>query len=274
MSDAGQQAAAGALLRGGVPLAPAVTTASERGISEAQGERADDSAHDRTDARATGSLGIASPWLSVIVPALNEASHIAAAIRAAKRAAGVQVIVVDGGSTDGTREIAAAEGATVLQTPAGRGRQMNEGAAAASADWLLFLHADTLLPAEYAADVRAVLRDASNAAGAFRMSFDRTSWSLRLIAWGTRLRSEKLAMPYGDQALYMRRDTFQAVGGFPDQRRMEDYSLVVRLRRKGNIRVVPTPVVTSARTFTTQGPWRTVLQHQWMILRWYARGGR
>lgn len=273
MSDAGQQAAAGALLRSGGLHAPAVTQPTGQGAREAKGDRGDarvdNSAHDRVEDRA-----MASPWLSVIVPALNEEANIAAAIRAAKQAAGVQVIVVDGGSTDRTREIAAEQGATVLQTTAGRGTQMNHGATAAGADWLLFLHADTLLPADYAADVRAVLSDSANAAGAFRMTFDRASWSLRLIAWGTRLRSEKLALPYGDQALYMRRYTFQAVGGFPTHRRMEDYTLVVRLRRKGKIRVVTTPVVTSARTFTTQGPWRTVLHHQWMILRWYLRGGR
>ena len=196
------------------------------------------------------------------------------AIDSARQTTGVQVIVVDGGSTDQTVDVALTHGAEVVVSPPGRGIQMNAGAQAAHAAWLLFLHADTRLPFGYDRHVRSVLSSPHSSAGAFRMAFDRSSISLRLIEWGTYLRARYWHMPYGDQALFLRRETFDNAGRYPAVSAMEDYLLVLRLRRMGQVAVGSLPVLTSARTYLHHGPWHTVLLHQRMILTWVWRQWR
>jgi hypothetical protein len=208
------------------------------------------------------------PWLSVIIPTLNEESSIVDAIRSARQCPGVEIIVADGGSTDATRQLARDHGAKVIQCELGRGRQLACGADEANGDVLLFLHADTRLPFGYASELRRTLSKPNCIAGAFRMAFDRVNTSLCLVEWGTDLRSTWRQMPYGDQAIYLRRSTYRRLGGFRPLDAMEDFDLVWRLRRLGTVHVSRLPAVTSARKYMTRGPWRTVLQHQWMIWSW------
>lgn len=211
-----------------------------------------------------------APRISVIVPAMNEEDFIGAAIARSQAARPLEVLVVDGGSTDRTREIAGALGARVLQAPPGRAVQMNAGAAAASGDVLLFLHADTLLPDRYDRLLWRVLSRPGTIAGAFRLRIDSPRRSLRAIEWLANWRSRALQMPYGDQAVYLRRETFEQVGGFPDLPAMEDFGWVRRLRRTGRIGVSPAAVVTSGRRWLRRGVLRTTLVNQLCIVAYLA----
>jgi rSAM/selenodomain-associated transferase 2 len=198
--------------------------------------------------------------LSVVIPALDEAEGIAEAVASA-RAPDVEVLVVDGGSSDGTVERAAAAGARVLRAARGRARQLDAGARAASGDALLFLHADTRLPAGWAEAVRAALADPRAVGGAFRLRFDRRTRALRLIERTARLRARWLGLPYGDQALFVRRAALDAVGGVPQVPILEDLDLVRALKRRGRLALLPLDAVTSARRHLAKGPLRTSLRH-------------
>lgn len=196
----------------------------------------------------------------MVIPALDEADWVAGAVESARNEA-AEVVVVDGGSRDGTRSIAAAAGARVLASPPGRARQLQVGANATKSDALVFLHADTRLGAGWAAAAREALGDPGVAGGAFRLRFDRRSPSLRMVEWGARLRGSLLGLPYGDQALFLRRAVLEAIGGVPAVPIMEDVDLVMALRRRGRIALVPPPVTTSARRHAEGGVWRTAGWH-------------
>ncbi len=203
--------------------------------------------------------------ISVIIPTWDEALYLPQALANLLNAPGVEVIVADGGSTDATLEVAVEAGCRVLRCAPGRAGQMNAGAKAAGGDILLFLHADSWLPERFAGAVREALTHPGVAAGAFRLRIDGPEHALRLIEWGVRLRSRVLQMPYGDQALFMKAETFHAVGGFPDVPIMDDFVLVRRLRRLGRIVILPQPVTTSARRWHALGPWRTMWINQKVI---------
>lgn len=205
--------------------------------------------------------------LSVVIPALDEAEGIAEAVASA-RAPDVEVIVVDGGSSDDTAVRAAAAGARVMRSARGRARQLDAGARACSGDALLFLHADTRLPAGYALAVERALADPAVAGGAFRLRFDRRTRALRWIERGARLRAVLFALPYGDQALFVRRATLEAVGGVPQVPVLEDLDLVRALKRRGRLALLPLDAVTSARRHLAGGPWRTALRHAATLLAW------
>ena len=196
----------------------------------------------------------------------------------------MEVILVDGSSTDGTVDVARRFGAKVLASRPHRARQMNAGALAARGDVLLFLHADTRLPEGYGEHVRRVLSQPGVVAGAFRFRLDAPLRSLRVIERLTHWRSRRLQMPYGDQAIFVSARQFHRVGGFPDMPIMDDFEFIRRLRRRGRIAIAPVPAVTSARRWLTLGPWRTSLLNQAIvaayffgvplstIARWYRRG--
>lgn len=191
--------------------------------------------------------------VSVIIPALNEAERIGAAVDAVRRARPAEVIVVDGGSTDATARIARKAGATVLVGPSGRGAQQRLGAEHAGSEALLFLHADTKLPANYPDVVAEILSRAGVAGGAFRFKLDQSGlgfgWIERLVDWRCRL----FGLPYGDQAIFVRADVLRRIGGYPALPIMEDYELVLRLKQVGRIEVAQAEAVTSARRWRRLG---------------------
>jgi rSAM/selenodomain-associated transferase 2 len=210
--------------------------------------------------------------LSIVVPVLDEAAGIAATLQALAplRERGHELIVVDGGSRDATAALAAPLASRVLQAPRGRARQMNAGAAVASGDVLLFLHADTCLPADAdAAVVRAV--DGGRRWGRFDVRISGRSAWFGPIAALMNLRSRLTGIATGDQAIFVTRAQFQALGGFADQPLMEDIELSRRLRAMGPPVCLRERVLTSGRRWETNGVWRTILL-MWR-LRWrYWRG--
>jgi len=198
--------------------------------------------------------------LSVVIPALDEADRIAGAV--ASVAAGAdEIFVVDGGSSDGTLERVRTAGAQVLPSSPGRARQLGVGAEAASGDVVLFLHADTRLAEGWDRAVRRALVDPGVAGGAFRFRLDDRSLRLRWLEWGTWLRVALLSLPYGDQALFVRRGVLDAIGGVPQVPIMEDLDLVMQMRRHGRLARLSLPATTSARRYREAGALRTALRH-------------
>jgi len=212
----------------------------------------------------------AAERISVIIPALDEAPVIAGTIRRAAAGRNTEIIVVDGGSRDTTTATARGAGARVMSAPAGRGRQMNTGAAAARGDLLLFLHADTRLPPGWDVAVRRTLARPGMAAGAFRLGIDAHGASVRFIERVANFRSQVLQLPYGDQGLFVRRRLFHRIGGFADTPIMEDFDLVRRLRRRGRIAIANQAVTTSARRWLRLGVLRTWLINQAVVVAFYA----
>ena len=203
--------------------------------------------------------------VSVVIPSLNEAETIAAAIDSAS---GCEVIVADGGSGDGSVEIARAHGARTIEGERMRARQMNRGAAAATGEALIFLHADTLLPRGAAEAVSAAL--ASGVVfGGFRIAFAEPE--LRGAAWAINTRTRLTRAPWGDQAQFVRRDLFLETGGFREMPIMEDYELASRMKRLGRTVVLPLPVRTSGRRFLQKGRLRTAILN-WTIVAAYHLG--
>lgn len=202
--------------------------------------------------------------LSIIVPTLNEAKTIESTLRSTESEGDVELIIADAGSTDDTTNIAKNYGAIVVPSRPGRGRQMNAGAAMASGDVLLFLHADSTLPIGYLDCIRSTLNQ-KVIAGAFRLNINDTHWGLRWIERGANLRSRYRQLPYGDQGIFVSAPTFYDLGGFSNWPLMEDYDLCRRLRKQGQIRLANASIKTSARRWLTVGLWRTTLVNQLCI---------
>lgn len=209
--------------------------------------------------------------ISVIIPTLNEVSTIRKTLEDLVRKPGLEIFVTDGGSLDGTVEIAGEFDVTVLQGSAGRGRQMNSGAQAASSPILVFLHADTALPQDWQHLVRETLKRPGVVAGAFRFKIEGSGWGIRLIEWMTNLRSKYLQTPYGDQVIFVRSDLFREIGGYPDTPIMEDFELVRRLTRRGRIAIAPADARTSGRRWKKLGLIRTTLVN-WLVVVAYSVG--
>ncbi len=199
--------------------------------------------------------------LSVVVPTLQEEQALGRTLKPLVGRSDVEVIVADGGSSDATTSIARGLGARVLPVRPGRGRQMNAGAALARGEALLFLHADSWLPDDFAEQAWSILNDGA-AAGAFTLRIRGKRRGLRWIEWGANLRSKRLQMPYGDQGLFVRAALFHRLGGFPNWPLMEDYELCRRLRRDGPIRLSPAQIASSARRWEKLGLWRTTWINQ------------
>lgn len=205
------------------------------------------------------------PLLSVVVPTLNEAAALPETLESIRTAEGIEIIVVDGGSRDGTCEVAEQAGAAVLKVSGGRAAQQNAGAKASGGRYLLFLHADTHLPDGYADMVRKALDAPETVAGAFRFRTDDSRPVVRLVEWGANIRSSFFQLPYGDQGLFMEKRVFDETGGFSALPIMEDFDLVRRLRKRGRIIALPARVITSARRWRELGVFRTTLRNQVMI---------
>lgn len=214
-----------------------------------------------------------TPSLSIVMPVLNEAARVARALQALAplRQDGHQVIVCDGGSTDPTPALCAGLADVILNTPRGRARQMNAGAAAARGEVLLFLHADTLLPADAPVAIAQALARGADW-GRFDVHIEGRARMLAVIAAFMNQRSRWTGIATGDQAIFVRRELFNSVGGFPDQPLMEDIELSTRLRQRGHPPAcLRQRVRTSGRRWDERGVWRTIVL-MWR-LRWrYWRG--
>ncbi|MBL8522141.1 MAG: TIGR04283 family arsenosugar biosynthesis glycosyltransferase [Betaproteobacteria bacterium] len=212
--------------------------------------------------------------LSIIIPALNEAANIAATLAPLQpmRARGVEVIVVDGGSSDATRSIAAPLADSIVDSPRGRATQMNAGARAAIGDTFLFLHADSLLPANADELIGEALSRPRKNWGRFDVVIDGGHFMFPIIAWFMNHRSCLTGIATGDQGIFVKRETFEKLGGFPEQPLMEDVELSDRLRREsGPACVSAAKIHTSGRRWEKHGVWRTIFL-MWR-LRWnYHRG--
>lgn len=211
--------------------------------------------------------------ISVIIPALDESLALPQTLRAVNGlhcSTPIELIVADGGSRDDTAALAQQLGAQVVSGARGRAQQMNRGAAAASGDVLLFLHADTLLAADGLQQVEAAVSSGA-LWGRFDVQIQGRARMLRVVAFMMNLRSRWSGIATGDQAMFMTRAAFDRVKGYPEQALMEDIEMSRRLKRLGAPTCLPGPVITSGRRWESRGVWRTILL-MWR-LRWaYWRG--
>ena len=188
--------------------------------------------------------------LSVVIPALNAGRTLGACLERVKGAA--EIIVVDGGSGDETCTIAAAHGARLISAPRGRGVQLRAGGEAAQGDWLLFLHADTLLGEEWFGAAERHVAHFPSSAACFRFRLDSPAWQARLVERGVGLRASFLGLPYGDQGLLIPRTLYEAIGGYAPLPLMEDVDLVRRLGRS-RLRILDADAVTSTERWERDG---------------------
>ncbi|MDF0677051.1 MAG: TIGR04283 family arsenosugar biosynthesis glycosyltransferase [Nitrospira sp.] len=202
--------------------------------------------------------------ISVIIPTLNEERTIGQTLSSLPVSEILEAIIVDGGSTDQTISIAEVfcaevSNVRIVTAPAGRARQMNEGAKTGRGDILLFLHADTLLPAGATLMIEAALTSPTVVGGRFDVTFDSRSALGTMISTFMNWRSRLSGIATGDQALFVRRQIFEQLGGFADIPLMEDIEFSRRLKRTGLMMALHQKVITSFRRWEQQGPWRTIL---------------
>jgi len=209
--------------------------------------------------------------LSVIIPTLNEEANIAATVENLRTQQPHEIIVVDGGSSDRTREFASAGADLVLQSAAGRATQMNLGAAHANGEAFLFLHADCTLQGGAIAEAARRLEQPGVAAGCFRMRVPLPNRLYRSIEACATARVRMFGIIYGDQGLFTRRETFEKAGGFPNLRLMEDVFLSLRLRKTGRVVVANKEIVVSPRRWQKVGIVRQTLRN-WALTAAAAAG--
>ena len=208
--------------------------------------------------------------ISVIIPTLNETAALPETVRLARLSAEVsEIIVVDGGSTDDTARLASELGCRVLRSPPGRGSQMRVGAAQATGQVILLLHADTHLPLHAGCAILDALRDPATVGGGFWKVFDQPRWFMRGSRMRCWLRLVLGRRILGDQGIFLRRDVLERIGGIPDWPLMEEYELCRRLRTVGRLTLAAATVVTSARRFRERGGLRTYLRMAWVTLRFW-----
>ena len=203
--------------------------------------------------------------LSIILPALNEAEAIANTLARLQsvRAHGVEVILVDGGSSDRTRDIAAPLVDRVIDSEPGRAKQMNAGAAVASGDVLLFLHADSILPDDGDIQIAQAFIDPRFQWGRFDVSIHGMHVMFPVIAWFMNHRSRSTGIATGDQGIFVTRNAFMKIGGFPDQPLMEDVEICKRLKKISPPACIAKKIITSGRRWEKHGVWRTI----WLMWR-------
>lgn len=207
--------------------------------------------------------------VSVVIPVRNEADRIGHQVRQLIGSEADEVIVVDGGSDDGSVQQAEEAGARVVTGEPGRADQMNQGARLAKGPILLFLHADTRLAPGWREEMLARLADSRTVGGSFRFRLDQRRKRYRLLEWLVAMRTRWLRRPYGDQGLFCRREAFFRLNGFPDVPVMEDFVFVGRLRKEGRLARCRTTAISSARNWERVGFWRVVLAHRLVILGYY-----
>ncbi|WP_246840971.1 TIGR04283 family arsenosugar biosynthesis glycosyltransferase [Hahella sp. CCB-MM4] len=207
------------------------------------------------------------PNISIVIPVLNEEASIASFLRLLQpsRANGAEVILVDGGSTDGTRKAAEAFCDKVIDSEKGRARQMNAGAAVARGNLLLFLHADTQLPESFL-DLLSKFQQSPKQWGRFNVSLSGSKLMFSVISFMINWRSRISGIATGDQAIFVKRSAFDQVGGFSDIPLMEDVDLCKKLLKFSRPFCISEPVITSSRRWEVHGTWRTIFL-MWK-LRW------
>ena len=213
--------------------------------------------------------------LSIIIPALNEGHQIATILARLQghRSQNTEIILVDGGSRDDTVELAAPLVDRVITSKAGRATQMNAGAALATAEVLLFLHADTVLPAHAPQLILQGLTDARYRWGRFDVTIAGDHFFLAVIAWFMNHRSRLTGIATGDQAIFMTREVFDQLGSFPDQALMEDVEMTSHLRKLGPPLCLHERVITSGRRWEKHGVWRTIWL-MWRLRLQYSLGAK
>jgi len=212
------------------------------------------------------------PLLSVIIPTLDEEATIGGVLSdLASLTISREVLVADGGSTDGTRDAARAAGARVVTTERGRGVQLRTGAALARAPMLLFLHADVRLDRNALALLDKAALVPPPWAMTFRLRIDANGFSYRFIEWGANIRTRWAKLPYGDQGLLVRREDYIRAGGYPELPLMEDVVLVRALKQITPVHVLDAAVTVSARRFHRDGPLRRMLRN-WILLSRFLAG--
>lgn len=223
------------------------------------------------------------PAISIIIPTLNEAASIETTMKSVQAATGVEIIVADGESSDGTGEMAKGLGARLLTITGGRAQQVNRGAQEASSNVLLFLHGDTRLPVGFDKHVLHLLSELGTVAGAFALNIDGPEIGLRIIEKLANFRSRFFQMPYGDQAIFLKASLFYSIGGFPEIPIMEDFVFMQRVRKEGRVVIAPVAVTTSSRRWKELGIIKTTFINQIVLLayflgwsperlaRWYRR---
>jgi len=206
--------------------------------------------------------------LSVVIPTLNEAEHVARAIKSAQDCGAAEVIVVDGGSSDDTPSLAQRQGASLMHAARGRAAQQNVGASAARGDWLLFLHADNWLDRACGEQIHSAVVDCNLGIAAFRQRIEADGSVYRLIERGNAARVRWFRLPYGDQAILVRRDLFEQAGGFPNVQLLEDVLLIRKLRKVCRPILLPGPVHVDARRWKERGVLRQTLRNWSLLAAW------
>ena len=197
--------------------------------------------------------------VSVVIPTLNEADSIDRTLACVRQAGECEIIIVDGGSDDGTLEIARKSADRVLSAQRGRACQMNAGAQVATGETLLFLHADTLPPPGFPHLIEQVLTDPDVVGGRFDVDLDAPGWPFRMIGALMNIRSRLTHIATGDQGIFVRRETFASIGGYPELDIMEDLELSRQLKRAGKVACLRNRVRTSARRWQKHGVTKTIL---------------
>ena len=206
------------------------------------------------------------------MPVLNEIETLEQNLSYLKIKQDVEVIIVDGGSTDDTVKLVKNKGFKVIISPlSGRSYQMNLGAKEAAGNILLFLHADTILPDNYCDSIKNILSQPNTVAGAFRLQIDEKGLVFRFLETMVNWRSHFFSLPYGDQAIFLKASVFKKIGGFSSLPIMEDFQLIKRLQKLGKIRIDSRAVITSARRWQKLGIWKTTLINQLIIIGYYLR---
>ncbi|MBF2057894.1 MAG: TIGR04283 family arsenosugar biosynthesis glycosyltransferase [Cyanobacterium sp. T60_A2020_053] len=210
--------------------------------------------------------------ISVIIPVLNEEKFLSQNLDKFSKKDSIEYIFVDGGSSDNTVNLIQSKALTILQCDVkNRALQMNLGAEKAQGDILLFLHGDSILPTNFDQEIITTLDTNKVIAGAFKLNINNQNNLLKFISFLVQIRSQYLSLPYGDQGIFLKKQTFQDIGMFKNMPIMEDFDLVKRLQKKGIIKMAEGAVITSDRRWKKLGIFKTTLINQLMILGYYLK---